>query len=228
MNQQIRTLRRPGEIGRIGRVSTDHDNPSPVLEAVADGRGHRRVVDCDRNHLQAILLEHRPFYTVCRDHRMGVHARPFDRQVLLAVMRVSIDLVPCVCPQKATHHPRHPVWAVDVQRCLAPSEPALGHGLPQLSDVIRVKVRQKHAVQFTQGKSILHRTLGRTGADVDQIHLAAGDHRGARPRLIRAQQWRSGAAQDDVHRVVFEPIHADAVHHAINGAFHQSVLNTIA
>jgi hypothetical protein len=115
--------------------------------------------------------------------------------------------------------------SVHRQRSCSPRDPALGHGLAEVPDVVRVEVSEEHARELGARQAPELDVLPGAGPDVHEVELPRGQDRDTARGAVRVGERRAGSAEDDVERAVREEIVAVALRHLIGAAADEEVLD---
>src|SRR5271165_2433234 len=135
----------PHQVLRIRSVAGNNYHAPAILNTVPVGGRDRPMVHQKRIGRQAVLLKHQFAFFRARyiDH-MSNHAVRLGGNYRFAMMTHAILAVQLVRFAETMYNPLYSRWSVNVKRSWAAVSPTHGHGLTQIADVIRMKMREQH------------------------------------------------------------------------------------
>jgi len=227
VHEHVGAARRLDQGVRAHGVAAHHHRAAAVLEAVAVGRPHRRVVDGEGRHRQALRLEGRGG-ALARGgarHGAGAHGARLGRQQVRAVMLHPVAHVEGVGLGEARHHPLDPGRPDHGEGPGSPAHPALEVPLAELSDVVRVEVGEEDGAEAAGVHAPQGHLVGRAQAGVHQVEAPPGEDRHAGPGAAGMGQGRGRAAEQHPQGVVGEEGVGPLGHLPGDGPLHHPVLH---
>ena len=192
------------DVGQLHRIAGNQQGTALVGKAVTDGGLYRRVVHRQCLHFQPPAFIYQGQLAQCRLGKgHGCQAGRAHRGDKIPVVFMAVDEILCIGCVEAVHDPLHAFGAINRQwRGVVPTRPAQSAQLTQAIDMVRVKVREKYALDGARLVAHASEVAGSICARVHHEQLLTGNHRDAGAGRVGCGQGATGATQGEVKSIL--------------------------